>query len=191
MKPIKAYITILLLIAGAFLVNTGAQENLNQNGRTFQFKPKPLAHGDSLQKFYCMMRMADLLAYKSITVNYNNRSKKFLTKNLLTYKSADYTVNRDFILFNIDEKLNEPFVILEGEDAQGKKYNLCQRNANGEIIDPAAERAKWRKAVDRVDSMDYVKKFDNVFIGRDGRPRYKGQDGNIYIIEKSSTKLDY
>ena len=190
MRPIKIFITLFLLIAVAFFMNANAQGRRGWNGHTFQFKSKPLVKGDSLHKFYCIIRKTELLEFKNIIINYNKKSKKFLVKDIFKGQSNDYILEGGYVLFNIDEKLDDPFVIVEGEDDTGNRYNIHQRNNNGKVIDPKQEKEKWEKATARIDSMDFVRRFDNVFVGADGKPRYKGKDGHIYIIEKSSTRLD-
>jgi hypothetical protein len=91
------------------------------------------------------------------------------------------------VLFNINETLDEPFVIVEGVDKSGRKYDINERNARGKIIDSRQEKDRWQKSISRIDSMDYVRNFDGVYVGNDGLPRFRDKNGKVYIIDRDHT----
>jgi hypothetical protein len=184
------YSTLLLVCAIAAPKQIDAQERTPWKGATYKFESKQEVLGDSSSTTYCVMSLEELRKFNKIILSYNEKTKKFATKNLLTEKSADYKIESNLIYFKIEETLIEPFVILTGEDKDGKTFTIRERNALGNIIDPVQEKTKWKKSIARIDSMDYVRKFDNVYVGKDGKPRFKDKNGKIQVIEKSSIHLE-
>jgi hypothetical protein len=190
MKQLKLYTAIILLSVVATLNKAGAQEKVSWKGATYTFECKPEIKGDTLPKLWCVLSLTDLQKYEKLNISYNEKIDQFVTNNILKTKSADYKIENGLVYFRINENLSEPFVVIEGTDKNGKKYTFRLKDARGKTIDPAEEKLKWKKEMARVDSMDYVRRFDNVYIGKDGMPRYKAKDGRVYIIEKSSTRLE-
>jgi hypothetical protein len=156
MKSLDLFSIIILVGVTVTLTNINAQEKSTGKG-TYKFEFKHESKQDSLPTLYCMMRVADLQDYNRVSISYNDKTKEFTIGKLLKEKSNDYKVEGDFIYFKIDEKLIEPFVVIEGKDRDGKRYNIRERNANGEVTDPIEEKAKWGKAIKHTDSLDHIR----------------------------------
>jgi hypothetical protein len=177
--------SVIILICGlALLTKINAQEKSNWKGCTYKFEFIQEAKKDSSPTLYCVMKVTDLLDYKKIQISYNDRTKQYVTQSLLKNKSEGIRVEGNFVYFKINEILVEPFVIIEGEDLDGKKYIINERNARGQVINSREEKEKWKKSIGRIDSMDYVRQFDGIYTGKDGKPRFKDKNGKVYIIEK-------
>jgi hypothetical protein len=188
MKPLLKNSAIVFVSCLALFTKVNAQENSKLKNLTYKFEYKQEVKNDSLFTLYCVMTVADLLNCKKVSLSYNDKTKQYITQDLLKNKSEEFKIEGDAIWFKINEKLDVPFVIIEGEDSGGKKYNINERNARGEVIDSKQEKEKWQKSIGRVDSMDYIRQFDGVYTGKDGRPRFKDKDGKVYIIEKDHTR---
>jgi hypothetical protein len=190
MKPLKKHVTLILLCGLALLSNISAQEKLNREVSTYRFEFKLVAKSDSLPTLFCVMSVTDLFNYKKIYLSYNNKTKQYFTQNLLKTTPEDVRFEGYFVYFKINEILNEPFVIMEGEDSRGKRYTIYERNAIGQVINPRVDMDQWNRSYTRIDSMDYVRQFDDVYTGNDGKPRYKDKSGKVYVIEKDHTRLE-
>jgi len=187
MKSIFIYLATFLLFGLALPSDITGQQRITLSP-TYQFEFKKEANGDTVSTLYCVMKVADILYFEKIYISYNDKTKQFTTRNLLKAKSGDYKIEDNLIYFKINEELEEPFVIIEGEDKSGKKYNINERNAMGKIVDSKKGKENWKKSMARIDSMDYVRQYDGVYKGRDGKPRFKDKQGKVYIIEKDHIK---
>ena len=188
MKLIKIYLTVFIICGLALPAKINAQERSSSRQSNYMFEFKHVAKNDTLHTLYCVVTLSYLSDFEKVSLSYNDKTKIFITKNLLRDKSEEYFIEGNYIFFNIKENLVEPFVIITGMDKAGNKYNINERNAKGKVINSMEEKERWKKSIARIDSMDYVRQFDDVYVGKDGKPRFKDHSGNVYIIEKDHTK---
>jgi len=187
MKPVKIYPTVLLICGLAIFANSNAQVVTSMKRSDYKFEFKHVTKNDTLHALYCVMAVIDAINFEKIYLHYNNKTKTFITKNIVKDKSEEYWIEGKYVFFKIGEDLEQPFVIIEGVDKGGHKHDINERNARGKVINSREEKIKWDKSIARIDSMDYVRQFDGVYIGADGRPRYRDHSGNVRVIEKDHT----
>jgi hypothetical protein len=187
MKSTKIFLTVFLVYGLVSFAKINAQEksSIRRTACTFEFKH--VAKNDTIHTLYCAIAASDLSNFEKVYLSYNDKTKTYFTKSLSKNKSEEYIVEGKFIFFRISENLVEPFVIIEGMDKLGNKFDINERNAMGKVINSKYEKARWKRSVARIDSMDFVRQFDGVYIGSDGMPRYTDKNGTVYIIEKDYT----
>lgn len=188
MKLIKINLTILLICGLALTAKINAQETSSLIDFTYKFEIKNIVKGDTLPLLYCVMRVNDLLNFDRVNISYNDQTLSYYTQHLIRVTSEDYILIDDFVYFKIKEELDAPYAIIEVVDLEGKKYEIKERNANDQIINPRNDMEKWVKSADRIDSMDYVRHFNGVYSGREGKPRFRDNSGKVYIIEKDHVR---
>jgi hypothetical protein len=184
MKPLILKPVIILICGLALIININAQEKSDWRGCTYRFEFIKESKKDTIPTLYCVVKVTDLSDYKKLNISYNDRTKQYVTQNIFKNRSEDTRVEGNYVYFKINEILDEPYVIIEGETLDGKKSSIYERNAKGQLINPSEEKDKWERSIGRVDSMDYLRKFDGVYTGKDGKPRFKDKSGKVYIIEK-------
>ncbi len=184
MKPLKIFPAIIWICGLALAANTNAQDRSSFINFTYQFEYRKIVQGDTLPILYCVMKISDISNFDWIYLSYNNKTLSYDTRNLLTAQSEAYYLDGDFICLKIQDNLTVPFVVIEGVDREGKKYFIKERNARGQVIDPIENKERWEKYFNRIDSIDYVRQYHGVYKGRDGKPRFRDQSGQVYIIEK-------
>jgi hypothetical protein len=187
MKPLKIYPSVFIICGLALFANINAQEKSSIRHPDYKFEFKHVTKDDTIHTLYCAMPVSDLANFEKVSLIYNNKTKIYNTKNVLKDKSEDYSIEGKYVFFLIRDYLSDPFVIIEGVDKVGHKYDINERNAKGKVINSKEEKVRWNKSVSRIDSMDYVRQFDGVYTGGDGRPRYRDRNGSVYIIEKDHT----
>ena len=156
---------------------------------TFSYESE-VVDGDTVSQLYCSMNYNELSSYKKIAIGYNEKVKVFQTKNLSKLNPEKYHIKDDSIFFRVPERLKSPYLLIEGINTDGSKQPYHYKNKRGDIIEPGQAIKRWKKQKTRVDSMDHVRKYDNVFVGRDGHPRFKDKDNKTYIIYKDHIKED-
>lgn len=188
MKPILIYLTAFLISGFSFVTNINAQERTTLAGPTYKFEYRNSAKGDTVNRIYCVMKVTDLRNFEKIFVSFNNKTKQYNTQNILKVSSADYSVEGSLVYFKIEGQLNEPFVIIEGLDKTGKKQNINNLNGKGQVVNSKKEKENWQRSMARIDSMDYLRQYDGVYKGKDGKPRFKDKQGKVYLIEKDHVR---
>jgi hypothetical protein len=162
-----------------------SQSLLAQSSPVYSYSYEPSTDpGDSIPDLYIVFSLSDIMGYKKLELEYN--SKKFTVEpDNLSLLSATIYFERDSQLYiKIPERLETPFVLVEGEGQNGNFTSFSMRDSRGKVSDPWMEKQKWEKHKTRVDSMDYLRRYDKFYIGSDGQPRFKDKDGTIYIIKK-------
>ncbi|MBN2611336.1 MAG: hypothetical protein JXB00_07250 [Bacteroidales bacterium] len=186
-------ILYVLFLSGFLSSITGlnAQEKLPWKNSYYKYKISHKSKEDTIPSLFCLLNLEELRKYHHIYITYNDKVKKYSTKNILKDTVADCKIEDNMVYFRINRSLSEPFVIMTGEDYKGQKYKIYEHNDRGELIDPAAEREKWVKAMNRLDSIEYVRSFDNVFIGKDGKPRHRDRNGKVHMIDWQAYRKGY
>jgi hypothetical protein len=184
MKPNLIYLIAFLISGISFVTNINAQVRTTLVSPTYKFEYGKTAKGDTANTLYCVMKVTDLRNFEKIFVSYNNKTKQFITQNILKVKSADYSVEGSLVYFKIEEQLDEPFVIIEGIDKTGKKHIINNLHGKGQVVNSRREKENWQKSTARIDSMDYIRQYEGVYKGKDGKPRFKDKQGKVYLIEK-------
>jgi hypothetical protein len=177
-------LTLALFFGMAFLTPAQAQQMSNRIDPTYKFEFKMANKGDTAFTLYCVMKVSDISNFVNIYISYNDKSKQFNVKALLNDKSTEYYVEGYLIYFKINEQLDDPYVIIEGEDRAGKRHNIKLKDARNQVVDCHKGREDWHNSMARIDSMDFVRKFDGVYIGKDGKPRFTDQHHRVFVIEK-------
>jgi len=190
MKPIKIYPAIIIILGLALFGKINAQDNSSLLDFTYRFEFKKIVQGDTLPILYCVMNISDLTNFDKVCLSYNDKTISYYTWNLFNAQSEEYYLDRDSIYFKIRENLTVPFIVVEGVDLEGQKYDIKERNAKSLVINPKEVKEKWEKSIDRVDSMDYIRKYNGVYKGRDGKPRFRDRSGHVYIIEKDHIRAE-
>jgi alpha-tubulin suppressor-like RCC1 family protein len=165
---------IVLITCGTVLFShVEAQERSSQITPTYQFEYKLSAKSDTMTTLYCVIKAEEISRFVKIYVTYNDKTRQFWTRNLMTSKSAEFYMLDNLVYIKVMEQLEDPFVIIEGEDRAGRKIAFKKKSENGNTIDSKYERAKWKKSFARIDSMDFVRKHNNSFKGKDGKSMYQ------------------
>jgi hypothetical protein len=167
------------------LTNANAQERLTRIYPTYKFEFKLASPGDTSTTLYCVIKVSDLSTFVKVYISYNDKTKQYYTQNLLREKSTEYFTENSLVYIKINEQLDEPFVIIEGEDLTGRKHMIYEQNAKGKTVNSKKDRENWKKSMSRIDSMDFVRHYDGVYVGKDGKPRFRNKQNEVYIIEKN------
>ncbi len=183
----KRIIRLILLVTCtmALFLHAGAQDRTTRLTPTYRFEFRYANKSDTATTLYCVLKAEDVIPFVRLNVSYNGKSRIYLVQTLLNEKSADFFVENMLVYIRIMEQLDDPFVIIDGIDRMGRIRHFNQQDATGKTLNPSAERTKWKMAQTRIDSMDYVRRFDNVFVGKDGKPRFRDNTGTVYIIERN------
>ncbi len=127
-----------------------------------------------------------------IYVTYNDKTRQYLTRNLLTNKSPEFFLQDNMVNIKIMEQLEDPFVIIEGEDRAGRKTVFNEQSANGNTVNSKRGRDNWRKHMARIDSLDYIRRPDQASDGKGGKTKYNNKmmaaEGTTVNQSLSATK---
>ncbi len=178
----RHYIQILViqLVLLLFIVKLNAQEQI-----TYSYHYKASTNPeDSLPTLYCAFIIEELKTFESITLTYNEKQRTFAVKDLKKMNPDRYFVEKGKVYIKVPERLKIPYLVIEGTKKNGQKKDFYALNARGDVIDTRIAKAKWKRHKARVDSMDFVRKYDNIYKGDDGLPRYKTKNGRTFIIYK-------
>jgi alpha-tubulin suppressor-like RCC1 family protein len=173
----KRIIRLIVLIAcgTALFTHVRAQERSSQITPTYQFEYKLSSKSDTSTTLYCVINVVDIIRFVKINVTYNDKTRQYFTKNIVKDRSAEFFLQDYKAYIKIMEELKEPFVMVEGENLAGRKIAFNERSANGKTINPWHEIENWKNAMARIDSMDYVRHFENYFAGKNGNTIYKNK----------------
>jgi alpha-tubulin suppressor-like RCC1 family protein len=170
----KRIIRLIVFIAcgTALFTHVRAQDRSTQITPTYQFEYRLTNKTDTVTTLYCVISTMDLVRFAKLNVTYNDKTRQFFTKNIMRDNSAEFFLVDFKAYIRIMEELKEPFVIVEGEDFAGRKIVFNERSGNGKTFDPWNEIEKWKNAMARIDSMDFVRHHENVFSGKYGNTTY-------------------
>ncbi len=173
----KRIIRLIVLIAcgTALFTHVRAQERSNQITPTYQFEYRLSTKGDTVTTLYCVIKAEEISRFVKLYVTYNDKTRQYFTKNILRDKSAEFFLLDNMVYIKIMEQLEDPFVIIEGEDRAGRKIVINEKSANGKTINSKHERENWKKSMARIDSMDFARHNDDAFTGKDGKTKYKNK----------------
>ncbi len=166
---------ILLVFGTALFAHVNAQERSSQITPTFQFEFRMLSKGDTVSTLYCVIKAEQISRFVRLDVTYNEKTRQYLTKNILQDKSAEFFMQDYNVYIRIMEPLNDPFVIIEGVDRAGRKIAINEKSANGNTINSIQGRANWKKSMARIDSMDIARKQQENSTVKDGKKKYKNK----------------
>jgi len=186
----KRIIRLIVLIACGTVLFTHAraQEKSNLITPSYIFEFRQSSKSDTVTTMYCVLNVDDIIRYIKIFVTYNDKTRQYYTRNILNDKSTDYFVELDMVYIKIMEQLSDPFVIIEGEERTGGRKILNERDARGWAINPKHERAKWKRSMARIDSMDLARHSDNVYAGKHSTPKNKDiKAGGVTLLSQSSS----
>lgn len=170
----KRIIRLIVLVACGTVLFTHvrAQERSAQITPTYQFEFRLSSKSDTATTLYCVLNAGELARFVKIYVTYNDKTRQYFTKNILRDKSAEFFLLDLKAYIKIMEELSEPFVIIEGVDKAGRRIVFNERSANGKTFNPCHEIENWKNAMSRIDSMDFVRYYDNDFSGKHGKNLY-------------------
>lgn len=189
MKTVK-YIVLSIAILWMHSAFLEAQESSNSDiYYTYEYEAKTLSK-DSLAQLFCVIEIKQIEIFEKIRIDYNQKKLEILVSDIMSNQDSRYKYQEGKLIFEIPEKLNNPFIEVFVYNANGDVQNAMFQNKLGEKLDPKEEKAKWVRYKTRNDSMDFIRKFNNVYIGNDGRPRYQNSSGEVYIINKKSIQKE-
>jgi hypothetical protein len=189
MKRTMRLIT-LITCSLAFFLHAGAQDRTNRITPSYRFEFR-VSKSDTATTLYCVLKADDIIPFVKLNVSYNDKTRQYSVQSLLKEKSTEFFSETGLVYIRITEELTEPFIFIDGIDKMGRIRHFNEQSANGKNINAIAEKDKWKKAQARVDSMDYVRRYDNVYVGHDGKPRFRDNKGNVYVIENNSIHPDH
>jgi alpha-tubulin suppressor-like RCC1 family protein len=183
---------VLITCATALFSHAEAQERSNQITPTYQFEYKLTSKNDTMTTLYCVIKAEEISRFVKIHVTYNDKTRQYLTRNLLANKTTDFFLLDNMVYIKIMEQLEDPFVIIEGEDRVGRKIVINEKSANGKTVNSKHEREDWKKSMARIDSLDFIRKHEPDFNGKEGKTKYKNKmmaaDGSTVSQSLSATK---
>ena len=90
------------------------------------------------------------------------------------------------------EQLEDPFVIIEGEDSAGRKIVINEQSANGSMVNSKRGRDNWRKVWPGSIPWIICERPDQAYDGKGGKTKYKNKmmaaDGSTVNQSLSATK---
>ena len=173
----KGIIRLIVLIAcgTALFTHVSAQERSNQITPTYQFEFRLASKGDTVTTLYCVLKEEQITRFVKLYVTYNDKTRQYYTKNVLKDKSSEFFLLDYLVYIKIMEQLEDPFVIIEGEDRTGRKIVINEKSANGKTINSKHERENWKNSMARIDSMDVARHNNDGIGGKDGKNKYKNK----------------
>jgi alpha-tubulin suppressor-like RCC1 family protein len=166
---------VLLTCGTALFTHVKAQERSSQITPTYQFEFRTLSKGDTVSTLYCVIKAEAISRFVRLDVTYNEKTRQYLTKNILQDKSAEFFMQDYMVYIRIMEPLDDPFVIIEGEDRAGRKIVINEKNAKGNTINTLQGKEKWKKSMARIDSMDIARNHQDNSTSKDGKKNYKNK----------------
>jgi alpha-tubulin suppressor-like RCC1 family protein len=171
----KRIIRLIVMIAcgTALFTHVRAQDRSNQITPTYQFDFRMAAKGDTVTTLYCVIKADEIMRFVALDVTYNDKTRQYLTKNILKDNSAEFFLENNLVYLRIMDQLKDPFVIIVGEDRAGRKIVINEKNSKGKTINSSHERDNWKQSMSRIDSMDFTRHYSDSFIGKEGKNKYK------------------
>ena len=83
---------------------------------------------------YCVIKAEEISRFVKIYVTYNDKTRQYFTRNLFENKATDFFLLDNMVYIKIMEQLEDPFVIIEGEDRAGRKIVIKEKSADGSIV---------------------------------------------------------
>jgi len=148
----------MLLVTQAYLY--GQEPIEKYNNCFYQFEFQHANTQDSLPILYCVISLKELHNFHQLTLSYNDKQDTYLVGDLLKGGTTNYMTKGNRLYIKIAGLLKEPYVVITASNNKGQQYSIWQKNARGEIIDPAKERLRWKKNISRIDSIDSRRKLN-------------------------------
>jgi alpha-tubulin suppressor-like RCC1 family protein len=173
----KRIIRLIVLIACGTVLFTHvwAQERSSQITPVYQFEFRMVTKTDTVTTLYCVLRAEEIARFVKLNVTYNDKTRQYFTKNILKDKSSEIYILENKVYIKIMEQLNEPFVLIEGEDAAGRKIAFNEKQFNGMTINSKHEKEKWKNSMARIDSMDFARHKNDMNGHKDDKTKFKNK----------------
>ncbi len=184
---------IVLAACGTVLFSHAyAQERSYQITPTYEFEYRLTSKSDTMTTLYCVLKAEDISRFVKLYVTYNDKTRPYFTRNISTNKATDFFLLDNRVYIKIIGQLEDPFVLIEGEDRAGRNIVINEKSADGKAVNSKHEREKWKRAMARIDSMDFVRKHDPDDNGKSGKTKYKNKmmaaDASLVNQSLSATK---